>query len=59
MDIQWRNKLELILLVGPFTTWDNSKGNRSIIICSISKHNCVGIDVGVRHQGFMQSGRDQ
>jgi hypothetical protein len=37
MDIQWKDTLELILLVGPFTTWENSKGNRSIIIYSISK----------------------
>jgi hypothetical protein len=26
MDIQWKDTLELILLVGPFTTWENSKG---------------------------------
>ena len=24
MDIQWKDKLELILLVGPLTTWNNS-----------------------------------
>ena len=26
MDIQWRDTLELILLMGSFTTWENSKG---------------------------------
>lgn len=36
MDLQWRDKLELILLMGLFTTWHKSKGNRSIIIYSIS-----------------------
>ena len=36
MDIQWKDKLELILLVGPFTTSCDSKGNRSIIIYPIS-----------------------
>ena len=25
MDIQWKDTLELILLVGPFTTWENGK----------------------------------
>jgi hypothetical protein len=25
MDIQWKDTLELILLVGPFTTWENRK----------------------------------
>ena len=28
MDIQWKDTLESILLVGPLTTWENSKGNR-------------------------------
>jgi hypothetical protein len=36
MDMQCKDKLELILLVGPLTTWENSKGNRSVIIYSIS-----------------------
>ena len=36
MDMHWKDNLELILLVGPFTTRYNSKGNRSIIIFSIS-----------------------
>ena len=36
MDIQCKDTLELILLVGPFTTWENSKGNRSIVIYSMS-----------------------
>jgi hypothetical protein len=26
MDIQWKDTLELILLVGPFTTWETSQG---------------------------------
>ena len=26
MDIQWKDTLELILLVGPFTTWGNQSG---------------------------------
>jgi hypothetical protein len=32
MDIQWKDKPELILLVVPFTTSYDRKGNRSIII---------------------------
>jgi hypothetical protein len=26
MDIQWKDTLELILLVGPFKTWGNQSG---------------------------------
>jgi hypothetical protein len=36
MDMQWKDNLELILLVGLFTTSCNSRRNRSIIIYSIS-----------------------
>jgi hypothetical protein len=35
MDIQWKGKLESILLVGLFTTWYNSKGNRLIDLCPV------------------------